>query len=206
MSQWVPTTILVGSPRAASRTRRIAVHIASVIRARLAAEAIDTGEPDVVDLAELGPALPARATRAGVGGDAVRQALDLTRRPGLLVVVSPTYKGSYPGLLKLFLDMLPIDGLGQGTVAVAAMTAAWPQHRIVVDLYLRALLVELGACVPARGFSILENEFTEIDTVFAGWALAAVPALAAQLHRADLRPIHPVHPGHDLADLREATR
>jgi FMN reductase len=98
------------------------------------------------------------------------------------VVASPTFKGSYTGLLKLFLDMLPRDGLS-GTVGVALTTSAWEQHRFVADLYLRALLVELGAAVPATGLSIVESEFAHVDAAFTAWATAAMPVLVPVLQR-----------------------
>ena len=41
----------------------------------------------------------------------IRAALDEVRDADLLLVATPIYKAAYSGLLKLFLDLLPTDGL-----------------------------------------------------------------------------------------------
>jgi FMN reductase len=179
----VPATLVVGNPRAGSRTLGIAGQAAKVICAGLRDSGVDMAEPDLVDLAELGPRLPMRAT-AGAADPDLTRALDLVRRPGLLIVASPTFKGAYTGLLKMFLDLLPRDGIGTRTVAVALMTAGWEQHRHVVDAYLRTLLVELGATVPAPGLAVLESEFADLSTVVGSWASRSIPILAAVLDSA----------------------
>jgi FMN reductase len=97
---------------------------------------------------------------------------------GTLVVASPTYKGSYTGLLKTFADALPAQALA-GVVAVPVMTAAAPAHRHAVESYLRPLLLELGATVPVPGLSVLESELDGLEGRLDDWALAALPVLAA---------------------------
>ena len=183
----VPVTLLLGNPRRGSRTAAVAARACDELRAALAGEGVDTGEPCPVDLALLGPLLPARMSAAVLPGGPIGQALAAVRRPGLLVVASPTFKGSYTGLLKLFLDMLPMGGLA-GTVAVAAMTAGWPQHRYVPEMFLRPLLVELGAAVPAASLSVLEAEFADLDAAVRPWAATAATVLAAVLHRTAYGP------------------
>ena len=177
----VPATVLVGNPRRGSRTLTVARHLTGALRAGLADLGVHLRDPYLVDLAELGADLPARLIAGTAAHAPVERVLARVRGPGLLVVVSPTFKGSYTGLLKLFLDMLPREGLSPGTVAVPVMTAGWAQHRFVSDARLRPLLVELGAVVPVRGLAVLEEEFGDLDAAVAGWATAAVPVLAAVL-------------------------
>ncbi|MEU1885910.1 NAD(P)H-dependent oxidoreductase [Micromonospora rifamycinica] len=174
----VETTLLLGSPRAGSRTAGIAVRLVDELSLALAAEGVELAGPDVVDLADIGAGLPLRASRSVPLGPETERALDLVRRPGLLVVVSPTFKGTYTGLLKLFLDMLPLDGLA-GCVGVGAMTAGWAKHRGAGDQYLRPLLQELGAVVPVPCLSILEEEFEDVPEVVAAWSRRWAPALGA---------------------------
>jgi FMN reductase len=183
----VPATLVVGNPRADSRTLGVAGHAAKVICAGLRDDGVDVAEPDLIDLARLGPGLPARLMAGTVDADLAR-ALDLVRRPGLLIVASPTFKGAYTGLLKMFFDLLPRDGFGTGTVAVALMTAGWERHRHVADGHLRTLLIELGATVPVPGLTVLESEFAELPAVLGGWAGRFRPALAAVL--ASTAPLH----------------
>ena len=188
----VPTTVLVGNPRRESRTLTVARHLTGALRTGLGDFGVHLADPHLVDLAELGPDLPSRLIAGAAGNAPLEQVLARVRSPGLLVVVSPTFKGSYTGLLKLFLDMLPREGLRPGTVAVPVMTAGWAQRRFVPDAQLRPLLVELGAVVPVRGLAVLEEEFGDLESAVAGWTEAAVPVLAAVLH--GCRPPTPLSP------------
>ncbi|MFI7025867.1 NADPH-dependent FMN reductase [Micromonospora sp. NPDC049900] len=203
----VPATVLIGNPRRGSRTSTVARHVTGALRTGLAELGVDLGEPHLVDLAELGADLPSRLIAGTAAHAPLERVVARVRGPGLLVVVSPTFKGSYTGLLKLFLDMLPREGLRPGTVAVPVTTAGWAQHRYVADAQLRPLLVELGAVVPVRGLAVLEEEFGDLDAAVAGWTTAAVPVLAAVLRSYQTpsvgphRPAEPV-PVHQPAQLR----
>jgi FMN reductase len=121
------------------------------------------GEHRVVDLAALG-------SRVLEPGDPeVADALDAVADADVLVVASPTYKGTYTGLLKAFLDLLGPSALA-GTEAVPVMLAALPDHRLAVDVYLTPLLLELGASVPARGLFVLEADVDRADELARAWA------------------------------------
>src|ERR1700712_1634238 len=82
--------VVVGNPKPRSRTYAAAVWLATQLAGT---------EPDlVVDLADLGPALFDWADP---------KVADLVAQVGaaeLVVFACPTYKGTYTGLLKLFLD------------------------------------------------------------------------------------------------------
>ena len=139
------TAVVVGNPKPGSRTLAAAVHVA---------RELDGGEPGlVVDLATLGPALldwqdPGVAELvAGVGA------------ADLVVVASPTYKGTYTGLLKLFLDRFATDGL-RG-VAVPLMLGAGPAHALAPELSLRPVLTEIGASVPTRALYLLDSSYDD---------------------------------------------
>ncbi len=177
-----PLTLLVGHPRADSRTSAVAMDFVAALRTALADEHSPVDEPEVVDLATHGSDLPARSGSTVPVPDAVDEALATVRRPGLLVVASPTFKGAYSGLLKLFLDMLPMDGLAD-TVAVPFMTAGWDRHRGAGEQFLRPLLTELGATAPVPAVSIAEAEFTDIHPVLGAWLKTHTPTLAAVLRR-----------------------
>ncbi|GIJ08949.1 NADPH-dependent FMN reductase [Micromonospora andamanensis] len=174
--------VLVGSARPGSRTRAVALSLAAAIRAGLTpANAGALDERDVIDLSELLPVLGVHVPGVDpTAADPVTRALARTRAPELLVVASPTLKGSYSGVLKHFLDLLPRTGLA-GTVAVPMMTAASAEHRFAVDLHLRALLVELGARVPTRGLSVLERDFESLHTHLERWLTENLPTLSAVL-------------------------
>jgi FMN reductase len=183
----IAVTLLVGNPRRGSRTLGVAEQVTKGIRAALAQDDVPTAEPDLVDLAELAPLLLSRYT-TGTVDPAVERAMRAVRRPGLLVVASPTFKGCYTGLLKFFVDLLPLGALSGDTLAVPVMTAGWPEHRVVAEAHLRTLLNEVGAAVPARGLTVMENEFPDLDTVLTPWARCWIPILAPILNSHASRP------------------
>ncbi|GGS71097.1 FMN reductase [Planobispora rosea] len=162
---------LVGNPRAGSRTRAAAEAAAEAIGRRIGHH----GPGEVVDLAALGPHLLAPGPSAGV-----EVALELVAGAEVLVVASPTYKASYTGLLKAFLDRLPGGALA-GTTALPLLVMGDPRHALAVELHLRPVLVELGAHVPTPGLALLEAETPDPGEVLARWADRVAPQVTAVL-------------------------
>src|SRR5690606_19753422 len=162
---------LIGNPKAGSRTHTVAVKAAEAVgRAAGREEAAE-----VVDLSALGSALLAPGASA-----AVELALETVTAADVLVVASPTYKGTYTGLLKSFLDRLP-GGALQKTVALPLLVMGSPRHALAVELHLRPLLVELGAVVPTPGLAVLESELPRLDEVLDEWAARIAPQVAVAL-------------------------
>jgi len=151
---------IVGNPRPQSRTMTVALQAAAVIgeTAGLA------GGGQVIDLSGL-----ARRLLLPEPSAAVEDALELAMGADLLLVASPTYKGTYTGLLKVFLDRLPHQGLA-GTVALPLLVMRLPQHALAVEVHLRPLLVELGATVPTPGLAVVEPDLDALDEVLRPWA------------------------------------
>lgn len=148
--------VLVGNPRPASRTHTVAVRAAEALAPDAA--------PDVVDLTALARVLLASHTSA-----AVEDAVERVTSAGLLVVASPTYKGTYTGLLKAFLDR--VRSLA-GVTAVPLLVMGSPRHALAVEVHLRPLLVELGATVPTPGLAVVESDLDRIEEILAEWAAA----------------------------------
>jgi FMN reductase len=61
-----------------------------------------------------------------------------------IVFATPIYKGAYSGLLKVFLDLLPQDGL-RGRWVWPLATGGSPAHTLALDHSLRPVLDNLGA-------------------------------------------------------------
>ena len=160
---------LVGNPRGGSRTHLAAVAAAEALGRRIGHDA----PPEVVDLSAIGPHL----FTAGPS-PTVEVALELAAGARVLVVASPTYKATYTGLLKAFLDRLPGGALA-GTVALPLMVMGAPRHALAVELHLRPLLVELGAFVPTPGLALLEAEIPELDRILTDWADRVAPQVTA---------------------------
>jgi FMN reductase len=165
--------VVVGNPKPRSRTLGVAAAVADA-----AAEAAGlSGTTRVtVDLADFGPSLFDRSSAR------VREAVDTVRGCSLAVVASPTYKASYTGLLKSFLDWFSTTDL-QGVVVVPLMVGAGLQHALAVEVHLRPVLVELGATLPTRGLYVTEEQFEELDAVVAAWLAEAAPRLRAATAR-----------------------
>ncbi|WP_405577662.1 NADPH-dependent FMN reductase [Streptomyces sp. NBC_01190] len=157
--------VLVGNPRPRSRTHDAA---------RLVAEKLTGRESDqTVELADLGAAL------FDPGHPEVAAAATAVQEASLLVVASPTYKASYTGLLKLFLDGLGSGSLA-GVTAVPLLLGAHRRHSLAAELLLKPVLVELGATVPTRGLFLLDSEYTASEEL-EKWLTSARPQVAASL-------------------------
>ncbi|HYZ53048.1 MAG TPA: NAD(P)H-dependent oxidoreductase [Streptosporangiaceae bacterium] len=162
--------VVVGNPKPASRTLGAAIAVADAL-------ADATGAPAghlVVDLAEHAASLFDWAEPELSRLTAEVAAADLA------VFASPTYKASYTGMLKAFLDRYGSNGLA-GSVAVPVMTGGWAGHLLAVEVHLRPVLVELGAVVPARGLYITEPEFGDLAAVVDRWAATGVPLVKTAL-------------------------
>jgi FMN reductase len=92
--------------------------------------------------------------RLSPAGSAAAQA---AQSSALLILATPTYKASYTGLLKLFLDVFPAGSLSN-TVVVPLVTSGGEAHRYLADIHLRPVLSELGAVVPAPSVLLTEPE------------------------------------------------
>ena len=162
--------VVTGNPKPASRTHSVAVAVADA----LAKELPGAETQPVVDLAGYAPRLFDWSDEELTSLTAEVAAADIA------VFASPTYKASYTGLLKAFLDRYGNNGLA-GVTAVPVMTGGWPGHLLAVEVHLRPVLVELAATVPARGLYVTEPELADLDAAVARWAAAAVPLVRGAL-------------------------
>ena len=161
--------VVVGNPKPRSRTYQAAL---------LVAERLSGVEPGlVVDVADLGAGLLDPADPAA------SQAVEAVRGLDLLVVASPTYKATYTGLLKLFLDRFPSNALS-GVVAVPVMLGAGPGHALAAEVHLKPVLSELGASTPTRALYLIDTAYDDpavLDPWLDAWSgpvAAAVSAVA----------------------------
>jgi FMN reductase len=152
--------IVVGNPRPQSRTLAVAAAAATAITRAAGL----TDEPEIIDLSVL-----ARHLLLPEPSAAVEDAIDQVTAADLLLVASPTFKGTYSGLLKVFLDRLPQGALGRAA-AVPVMLMGVREHMPAVDAYLRPLLIELGAAVPGPGLAVLESGLDNLDATLGSWA------------------------------------
>ena len=136
--------VVVGNPKPASRTLDAATRVAE----RLAGRPADL----VLDLVDLGPGL------LGWGDEAVGRAVAEVQQASWVVVASPTYKATYTGLLKLFLDQFAAGSLA-GVVAFPLMLGGAWSHALAPEVFLKPVLVELGASCPVSGLYLLDTDY-----------------------------------------------
>lgn len=146
----VKVSVVVGNPKPQSRTLKVATTLVEHL--------LDPGsyELTVIDLADhegdifAWPSEKMAALNAQVADS------------DLAVFASPTYKATYTGLLKAFLDRYPANGLS-GVVAIPVLTGADLTHSMGPTTNLSPLLVELGAAVPGRGFYFVASQMDRLD-------------------------------------------
>ncbi len=165
-------SVVVGNPKPQSRTLKVATTLLEHLLAPGAYEAA------VIDLADYEreifawPSTTMSALNAAVA------------ESDLVVFASPTYKATFTGLLKAFLDRYPANGLA-GVVAIPVLTGADTTHAMGPTHTLAPLLAELGAIVPGRGFYFVSSQMDRLDDLVATAAaeyranLARVAGVAA---------------------------
>ena len=159
--------VVVGNPKPRSRT----FEAAHLVAEKLAGQTADLS----IDLTDLGAALLD-------GSDShVAELVNAVKASELTIFASPTYKATYTGLLKLFLDRIAGGALA-GVTAVPVMLGGHWQHALASDLLLKPVLVEVGATCPTKGLFLLESEYQGGDTLDA-WLENARPQVQATMSR-----------------------
>jgi FMN reductase len=160
-------TVVVGNPKPRSRTLQVAEALVHALFGRDGQAAVE-----IIDLADH---LSDVFDWQSASMDALSQRVASS---DLVVFASPTYKATYTGLLKAFLDRYPANGLA-GVVAIPLLTGADQSHSMGPTVNLAPLLVELGASVPGRGFYFVTGRLDELDDL----VRAAASEYAANLKR-----------------------
>lgn len=157
--------VVIGNPNPGGRTTTVGEAVGNAIAAVRGGDEVVT-----IELATI-------AAHLFEWGNADVKALtEQVAAADVIVTACPTYKATYTGLLKAFLDQYGNDGLA-GCKAVPVMVGAAPNHALAPEVHLRPLLVELGASVPSRGLYMLDSEMETLDDVVAQWAATAGPLL-----------------------------
>ncbi|MFI5627002.1 NAD(P)H-dependent oxidoreductase [Nocardioides sp. NPDC051685] len=158
------TTVVIGNPKPASRT---------LAASTMLAEKLSGAPPDhVIDLVHLGPGL------LSWNDEAVASAVRTVQASTLVIFGSPTYKASYTGLLKLFLDQFP-GGTGLAdVVAVPFMLGGAPNHALAPEFMLKPVLAELGGTCALPGLYLLDANYDE-DPALDSYVLRWRPVLDA---------------------------
>jgi FMN reductase len=149
-------TIVSGGLRSPSTTRLLADQIAATANAAL----VDTGarvEVRHVELREHAHAI-SDALLTGFPTGALRDALADVTGADALVVVTPTFQGSYSGLFKSFMDLVEAGTL-RGVPVVLAATGGTERHSLVIEHALRPMFSYLGALTVPTGVYAATADF-----------------------------------------------
>jgi FMN reductase len=150
-----------------SSTTRLAHRIGEAV-----AQADPAGSYEVITLREMAGQI-AEANVVGFAAPRLQAVIDQVVAADAVVLVSPTYQGSFSGLWKSFIDALDSDALIGKPVLLAA-TGGTSRHSLVVDHAMRPVLAYLQAFVVPTGVFASPHD----------WGGEGADSLAARVDRA----------------------
>lgn len=93
-------------------------------------------------------------------GDDTAATVQAIHGASAVIFGSPVYRGSFPGVLKNFLDHVPLQAL-QGKPVGLVVVGATYHHYLGVDRHLRDVLAWYGALVAPTSVYLVSADFTE---------------------------------------------
>jgi FMN reductase len=147
--------VLSASPAEKSKTAALGGHVAN----RLTALNMDVRHVRLRDLP------PEALLRADTSHAAIAEAAALVERADGIVLLTPTYKAAYSGLLKVFLDLLPQYALA-GKAILPLATGGTLAHALMLDYALRPVLHALGARHCVQGHFVIESVIDPASSAF----------------------------------------
>ena len=154
----------VGEP---STTRLLADRLAAAAGAALGGASVE-----IVNLRELAHEIT-DAALTGFAAPRLQHVYDQVGEADALIVVVPTFKASYPGLFKSFMDALDNEAL-IGKVVLLGATGGTARHSLVIDFALRPLFAYLQSVVVPTGVFASPHD----------WGTSGDGALQSRIERA----------------------
>ena len=153
MSQALQVVVVSGGAFSSSRTLVLAEAILDELKTRL------TLESHLIELGDIARQLGGALSRAELGAEVEAQ-IQAIENADLLIVATPVYRGSYPGLLKHLFDLVDLNALVNTPVLLAA-TGGSERHALVLDHQLRPLFSFFQALTLPIGVYATEADFTD---------------------------------------------
>jgi FMN reductase len=150
----VHITIVIGSVTPPGRTQAMAEALAAALRAR--AVGLDVTVVDLANVAcEAADGRPIEQHHPTIG-----EAVRTVAASDAVVFASPVYRATYAGVLKNFLDILPLEALRDKPVGLTVLGATH-HHYLGVDSALRAVLAWFGAIALPTSVYLAGGDFDE---------------------------------------------
>ncbi|MED3623541.1 NADPH-dependent FMN reductase [Neobacillus thermocopriae] len=149
--------IISGSPSKVSRTEAISTYIRNILKE-------GGNQVEKLVLREL----PAEAlVHAQFNHPEIKKAQKLVEESDALVVVSPIYKASYPGMLKSFFDLIPEKGL-VGKKVLPITSGGTISHLLSLEYAFKPLFSILGAREIFQGVYLVDSQvsYSEDEITF----------------------------------------
>lgn len=141
--------MIAGSPSANSKSVSLLKHIGKILGL--------SGHS--VELLEIRSLDPYSLVFADIQNSSIKNALEKVNSADLIVLGTPVYKASYSGLLKIFLDLLPQNGL-KDKIVLPVATAGSASHMLVLDYALRPVLSSLSAKNILPGLFVTDQQLS----------------------------------------------
>jgi FMN reductase len=93
-------------------------------------------------------------------GEATRQAVARIAAAAAVLIGTPVYRASFPGVLKNLLDIVPVEALQNKPVGIVAIGGS-PHHYLAVDGQLRQVLAWFGALVAPTSVYLTGGDFRD---------------------------------------------
>lgn len=146
--------VISGSPQTPSKTARLAEIVAGKLTDVASTTHLRLGELPADDLLRM------RTESSPIAG-----AMAAVARSAGLVIATPTFKASFSGLTKLFLDLLPQFALA-GKVVLPLATGGSLAHVLALDYALRPVIQSMGVRCTVPGYFVTTDCFVPQDGGF----------------------------------------
>jgi FMN reductase len=150
----VDVLAITGSPSRSSRTQALAERVL----ARAEAAHLRVGLVAVRELP------PAELLAGSVAAPVIAGTLRLVSEARALVVATPIYKAAYTGLLKSFLDLLPVDAFA-GKIVLPLAVAGSVAHALALEHSLKPVLASLSPRLVLPGAFVRDEEVETTDRI-----------------------------------------
>lgn len=141
--------LLAGSPGFPSRVAAVVDYVAHRLRERGAkASSFDVNAFDSAAL-----------LYADTQSPAIRRYLGAVAEADAIVIATPVYQSSFSGVIKLFLDLIPQNGL-KHKIALPIASGGSPNHLLILDYALKPVLSALGADSVLNGVYVTSAELS----------------------------------------------